>query len=82
MPILVQWKWKELEHGLIWRGFQPDYEYFGPLTYTIDVVKKEYFTRFLSQIEQDIQLLAQQIRYNLDAVCNYMRKGKSGTFGQ
>jgi len=68
-------KLRELDHLLIWRGFQPDYEYFGvPLQYTIDVVKKEYFARFLLEIEKDIQTLIQKVKLNIGDVCQYLKR--------
>jgi len=76
-----EWKLREMEYGLIWRNFQPDYEYFGgPLRYTIDVVKKQYFPSYLSEIERDIALLTQKIKSNIDAVSLYLKKPKRGTF--
>jgi len=69
----------EVEHGLIRRSFQPDYEYFGgPLQYTIDVVKKQYFSSYLSKIEQDIFSLTKRIKSNIDVVSNYLKRREVG----
>lgn len=66
---------RSIQHGLVQKGFQPDYEYFGvPLKYTIDVVGRDYFPQFLSEIENDLEILSNKIRLNITDVCKYLKR--------
>jgi hypothetical protein len=64
-----------IDHGLVQKSFQPDYDYFGgPLRYTIDVMNKGYFSKYLSEVENDLKVITNKIKLNIDEVSKYLKR--------